>query len=128
MKRRCSFCAFITAAVIAFFCAGAASAQQKIYDFEIVNTYPHDPQAFTQGLFFLDGFLYESTGLKGLSSIRKTDIATGEVLQKYDMPDAYFGEGITDWKNRIVQITWRSQTGFVYDLKSFKQKQKFTYP
>ena len=78
MKRRCSFCAFITAAVIAFFCAGAASAQQKIYDFEIVNTYPHDPQAFTQGLFFLDGFLYESTGLKGLSSIRKTDIATGD--------------------------------------------------
>lgn len=105
-----------------------AMAQQTIYDFEIVNTYPHDPEAFTQGLFFRDGVLYESTGLKGKSSIRKVDLETGEVLKKYDLPTNYFGEGITSWKKRIVHITWRSQVGFVYDLDSFAQLKSFTYP
>jgi glutaminyl-peptide cyclotransferase len=105
-----------------------AAAQQTLYDYEIVNTYPHDPEAFTQGLFFLDGALYESTGLKGRSSLRKVDLETGHVLQRYDLPPDIFGEGITNWKNRVVQITWRSQRGFVYDLASFEQKKTFTYP
>lgn len=104
-----------------------ASAHQTVYDYEIVNIYPHDPEAFTQGLFFVDGHLYESTGLKGRSSLRKVDLETGEVLQKYDLPANLFGEGVTDWKDRIVQLTWRSQIGFVYDLASFRQKKKFTY-
>lgn len=105
-----------------------ASAQPAVYDYEIVKVYPHDPDAFTQGLFFLDGHLYESTGLKGRSSLRKVALETGEVLRKYDLPANLFGEGATNWKDRIVQVTWRSQVGFVYDLTSFEQKRKFTYP
>lgn len=105
-----------------------ASAQPTIYDYEIVNTYPHDPEAFTQGLFFRDGFLYESTGLKGRSSIRKVDLETGDVIKRYDLPTDIFGEGITNWKKRIVHITWRSQVGFVYDLDNFAQLKSFTYP
>lgn len=105
-----------------------ASAPPTIYDYEIINTYPHDSDAFTQGLFFRDGALYESTGLKGKSSIRKVDLETGEVLKKYDLPANYFGEGITSWKKRIIQITWRSQVGFVYNLDSFSQVKSFTYP
>lgn len=108
--------------------ATPASAQSTVYDYEIVNTYPHDPDAFTQGLFFRDGVLYESTGLKGRSSIRKVNLETGEVLKRYDLPANYFGEGITGWKKRIVHITWRSQIGFIYDLNSFAQLKSFTYP
>lgn len=104
-----------------------ASARETVYDYEIVKVYPHDPEAFTQGLFFVGGHLYESTGLKGRSSLRKVDLETGEVLRKYDLPANLFGEGVTDWKDRIVQVTWRSQVGFVYDLASFRQKKKFTY-
>lgn len=105
-----------------------ASAQQTVYDYEIVNIYPHDPEAFTQGLFFLDGHLYETTGLKGRSSLRKVDLETGKVLLRYDLPAHFFGEGATNWKNRVIQVTWRSQRGFVYDLESFAQKKSFTYP
>lgn len=108
--------------------ASPAAADQSIYDYRIIRTYPHDPEAFTQGLFFLNGALYESTGLKGRSSLRKVDLETGDVVQKYDLPADIFGEGATNWKRRIVQITWRSQVGFVYDLESFRQKKKFTYP
>lgn len=104
-----------------------AAAQEAVYDYEIVNVYPHDPEAFTQGLFFVGGHLYESTGLKGRSSLRKVDLETGEVLQKYDLPANLFGEGVANWKDRIVQVTWRSQVGFVYDLATFRQKKKFTY-
>lgn len=105
-----------------------AAAKQTVYDYEIVNVYPHDPNAFTQGLFFLDGYLYETTGLKGRSSLRKVDLETGGVLQKYDLPPHIFGEGATNWKDRVIQVTWRSQRGFVYDLDSFEQKKSFTYP
>ena len=97
------------------------------YDFEIVHTYPHDPTAFTEGLFYLNGFLYESTGLEQHSSIRKVRLETGEVLQKLDVPSQLFGEGIVNWKSHLISLTWKSQVGFVRDLATFKEQRQFHY-
>lgn len=110
-------------------CAGSAPAQAVVptYGYEIVHTYPHDPHAFTEGLFYLNGFLYESTGLERQSSIRKEKLETGEVVQKIDVPPEYFGEGIVNWKRRLVSLTWKTQVGFVYDLATFKLERKFSY-
>ena len=93
----------------------------------VVNTYPHDRDAFTQGLQFVDGVLYEGTGLNGRSSIRTVDLATGKVLQKRDVAEQYFGEGITVWKDQIVQLTYQSGLGFVYDRKTFAPVRSFKY-
>src|SRR6266403_5956722 len=97
------------------------------YGYDIVHTYPHDPHAFTEGLFYLNGFLFESTGLEGQSSIRKVKLETGEVVQKIDVPPQYFGEGIVNWKRRLISLTWKTQVGFVYDLATFKLERKFSY-
>jgi glutaminyl-peptide cyclotransferase len=102
-------------------------AEIPLYGYDIVHTYPHDPTAFTEGLFYLNGYLYESTGLEAHSSIRKVRLETGEVLQKHDVPAQYFGEGIVNWKDHLVGLTWKSHVGFVYDLKTFKPQRQFTY-
>ena len=86
------------------------------YGYTVVRSFPHDRQAFTQGLIFRNGFLYESTGLFERSGIRKIKLETGEVLQAKPLGPQYFGEGITDWKGSLIQITWQSQIGFVYDI------------
>lgn len=104
-----------------------AHAAVPVYGYEIVHTYPHDPTAFTEGLFYLNGFLYESTGLEHHSSIRKVRLETGEVLQEYDIPEEYFGEGIVNWHDHLVELTWRSQVGFVYDLRTFRKRREFHY-
>jgi glutaminyl-peptide cyclotransferase len=96
--------------------------------FEVVHTYPHDPNAFTEGLFYLNGFLYESTGLAGQSSVRRVKLETGEVIQKHDVPGTYFGEGIVNWKGRLLQLTYQTQIGFVYDFATFTQVGDFKYP
>ena len=109
--------------------AGALAAPAiPTYDFKVVRSYPHDPQAFTQGLLYRDGFLYESTGLNGKSSIRKVNLETGKVLQSKDIPPQYFGEGLTVWKDTLVGITWQTQTGFVFDLATFDLRNQFAYP
>jgi glutamine cyclotransferase len=113
--------------LIAIASGSGARAAVPIYGYDVVHSYPHDPAAFTEGLFYLNGYLYESTGLEQHSSIRKVRLETGEVLQKYDVPPQYFGEGIVNWHNRIVGLTWRSHVGFVYDLKSFKPLKEFHY-
>ena len=95
--------------------------------YQLVHTYPHDAQAFTQGLIFVDGHLFESTGLKGKSSLRMLDLSTGKVLQKYDLPAQYFGEGLTDWGSTLIQLTWKEHTGFVYDRFSFSVLRTFQY-
>lgn len=112
--------------------AGAAAtplalAATPVQGYKVVNSYPHDPGAFTQGLFFHDGFLYEGTGLRGRSSIRKVEITTGKVLQAVELPGEFFGEGITMWGDRLISITWQEQTAFVLDLKTFKLWRKFNY-
>jgi glutamine cyclotransferase len=96
--------------------------------YEIVNTFAHDPNAFTQGLVFEDGFLYEGTGLKGRSELRKVELETGKVLQSHKLPDRYFGEGITIFEDRIIQLTYKSKVGFVYDKNTFEQLEEFEYP
>src|SRR5262245_23663870 len=96
--------------------------------YQVVHVYPHDPNAFTQGLQYVDGFLYEGTGLNGRSSVRKVKLETGEVLQKRDVPAQHFGEGITVWKSELIELTWQSQVALVYDKGSFQQRRTFNYP
>jgi glutaminyl-peptide cyclotransferase len=97
------------------------------YTFEIVRTFPHDTNAFAQGLAYRDGFLYEGTGLKGRSSLRKVSLDTGGVVQRVDLAPEFFGEGITLLKNEVVELTWQSQTGFVYNLSDFHLLRRFSY-
>ena len=97
------------------------------WGYQVVKTYPHDREAFTQGLQYKDGFLYEGTGLQGRSTLRKVKLETGVVLQKLSLPSQYFGEGISIIGDRIVQITWQSEVGFVWGLKDFKLQRQFTY-
>ena len=106
------------------------SAQEEIQtcSYDVVKTYPHDPNAFTQGLIYDQGELYESTGLRGQSSLRRVELSTGKVLQIHDLDDRYFGEGMTLWQDRLIQLTWLSKTGFVYDQETFNQLDSFTYP
>ena len=104
-----------------------ADSAPEIYTYKIINTFPHDPKAYTQGLEYHNGYLYESTGRKGTSSIRKVEIKTGKVLQQVDLEAKYFGEGITLFNNKIYQLTWQSGVGFVYDLKTFKREKEFKY-
>jgi glutaminyl-peptide cyclotransferase len=104
------------------------NAGVPVFGYEVVNTYPHDRGAFTQGFVIYDGILYEGTGLKGRSSLRKVDLKTGKVLKEYDIPGIYFGEGIAVDGNRLVQLTWQSHKGFVYDRNSFNLIKTFDYP
>ena len=98
-----------------------------VFRYQVVTSYPHDRTAFTQGLVYLDGVLFEGTGLKGQSTIRKVKLETGEVLQQRRIDDQYFGEGIAVWKNNLIQLTWQSEIGFVYDLATFEPSRRFTY-
>ncbi len=104
-----------------------AAEPYKIYDFDIIHSFPHDYNAYTQGLEYHGGYLYESTGRKGQSSLRKVAVKTGEVLQKTDVPDTYFAEGMTIWKDKIFQLTWQSGKGFIYDKNSFEKTGEFAY-
>ncbi|GMR10210.1 MAG: hypothetical protein BMS9Abin28_1031 [Anaerolineae bacterium] len=97
------------------------------YTFRIVNTYPHDPGAFTQGLVYEDGFLYEGTGLRGQSTLRRVDLSSGEVAQSLALDPELFGEGITLFGDRIIQLTFTSGLGFVYDQQSFSRVDEFSY-
>jgi glutamine cyclotransferase len=102
-------------------------APPPTWGYQVVRSYPHDRQAFTQGLLFRQGVFYEGTGLKGRSGIRKVQPETGEVLQFQPLSAEYFGEGITDWKGELIQLTWQSGLGFVYDLSSFERRRTFSY-
>lgn len=97
-----------------------------IYTYRIINTFNHDPTAYTQGLVAHDGYIYESTGKYGQSSIRKIELNSGKIIQKYNLADNYFGEGITIFQDKIIQLTWKSKTCFVYNLDDFKLIKKFS--
>jgi glutamine cyclotransferase len=97
------------------------------YTYTIVNTYPHDTNAFTEGLVYSDGFLYESTGINGDSSLRRVNLTTGIVQQQITLPSQYFGEGITIVGNKIIQLTWQSHIGFIYDKTTFALLGNFSY-
>ncbi len=104
------------------------AANLPLYGYQIVNVYPHDPKAFTQGLQYLGEALFEGTGQVGQSSIRRVELATGKVLQRREVPAPHFGEGITVWKNDLIELTWQTHTAFVYDRVTFQPKKQFTYP
>ncbi len=104
-----------------------AESKPASYGYRVVHTYPHDPAAFTQGLIYLDGHLYESTGLNGNSSLRMVDLKSGRVLQRHNLPEDLFGEGLTNWGGTLIQLTWKARTGFVYDRASFRLLRRFHY-
>lgn len=105
---------------------GASGKPQK-YGYEVIKVYPHDPDAFTQGLIFRDGKLLESTGEEGRSSLRSVDLDSGEVLKKVDLAPQYFGEGLTVLNGKIFQLTWQHHVGFIYDYQSFERLGEFNY-
>jgi glutamine cyclotransferase len=116
------------AALFLLLATAAVASAQPAETYQVVHTYPHDSQAFTQGLIFLDGHLYESTGLNGHSSLRMEDLETGRILQFQDVPGKYFAEGLTDWGSTLVQLTWETHVALVYDRFSFHLLRTFPYP
>jgi glutaminyl-peptide cyclotransferase len=102
------------------FCLAAPALARAADTYRIVHTYPHDAQAFTQGLLYKDGYLYESTGLRGRSSLRMEDLSTGRVLQSVPVPAEYFAEGLAAWGSTLIQLTWQAHVAFVYDRFSFR--------
>ena len=120
----------ITLSAIVLACAPATVAQRRpapVQSYKVIATFPHDTSAFTQGLVFADGQIYESTGLNGESSLRRVDVATGKTLQRIDVPKEYFAEGLALVGDELLQLTWQHKLGFVYDRKTFKQKRTFAY-
>ena len=122
----------ILTAVLTACRAGAPSGAAPVpaassSSYRIVNVYPHDPQAFTQGLIFRDGFLFESTGHRGQSTVRKVQLETGEVVAQHALDPRYFGEGLTESRGRLIQLTWQSGRGFVYDPASLEVERTFDY-
>jgi glutamine cyclotransferase len=109
--------------------AGQAARNHAAVDgFRVVKSYPHDPEAYTQGLIFRDGFLYESTGRNGRSSLRKVKLETGEVVQQVRLDSQYFAEGLASWRGRLIQLTWQSNIAFVYDAATFSVENTLSYP
>jgi glutaminyl-peptide cyclotransferase len=123
--QQCRFLLVLTAMTLLPVAAAQISAPTDTY--QVVRTYPHDPNAFTQGLIYVDGHLYESTGLNGRSSLRLLDLATGNVLQKHDLAHEFFGEGLTDWGSTLIQLTWTSRKAFVYDRFSFSLQRTISF-
>src|SRR6202012_2494855 len=118
--------ALSTALLAASFPGWAQTA--PVHSYKVVKIYPHDPNAFTEGLEFHGGSLWESTGLNGSSSIPRVDLATGKVLETHPLSTLYFGEGITFFGERLFQLTYMSGTAFVYNPANFKQLESFPYP
>jgi len=108
---------------------GPAPASEAVRNFgyEVIHAWPHDTGAMTQGLVHRDGFIYESTGLQGQSSLRKVVLETGAVVQQRSVAAEHFAEGLVDWDDRLIQLTWQSKQGFVYDLATFEPERAFGY-
>ncbi|MHC4532999.1 MAG: glutaminyl-peptide cyclotransferase [Planctomycetota bacterium] len=121
----------IVISVVVFVLFGLDSTSldtSKTYTYQIVNSYPHDREAFTQGLVYEDGVLYEGTGRNGFSELRKVELQTGKVLQTYELSEEFFGEGITVYRDKIIQLTYLSNVGFVYNKETFELLREFDYP
>ena len=108
--------------------AGEASAALPVYGFKVVASYPHDTRAYTQGLFYLDGSLFESTGQVGQSNIRRVRLKDGVVLQSQAISPGMFGEGMVNWGQELISVTWQDRVGFRWDLKTLALKSTFSYP
>jgi glutaminyl-peptide cyclotransferase len=121
------FLLFQRLALVLVLTIAAAPSCRADDGYKVIHAYPHDQRAFTQGLIYLDGHLYESTGLRGQSSLRMEDLDTGTTLQHADVPAQYFGEGLTNWGSTLIQLTWQSHVAFVYDRFSFRLLRTFQY-
>ncbi|MBP1474358.1 glutaminyl-peptide cyclotransferase [Frateuria sp. MAH-13] len=99
-----------------------------VQGYAVVHAFAHDPSAYTEGLFYLDGYLYEATGTIGASSVRKVELASGKVVQQAPTPWPDYGEGIVAWKDRLIQLTWQNHEGFLYDLATLTPRARFAYP
>jgi glutaminyl-peptide cyclotransferase len=119
--------ALVSARVAGFAPRQAPAAKLPVNGYTVVRSYPHDPGAFTQGLEFVDGVLYEGTGLNGRSSIRRVNLETGNVLKQHNIDANYFGEGITVFGTELFELTWQSGVALVYDRNSFAPKKSFRY-
>ena len=104
-----------------------ANKKYDTYTYKIINSFPHDKNAYTQGLEYYKGFLYETTGRKGESTLRKVDVKTGKVIQKIDLPKQYFGEGMTIFNNKVYWLTWQARKGFIYNVDTFEKEGEFDY-
>jgi glutamine cyclotransferase len=115
------------AAAVLVAAAGRSGASTAVptWRYRIIHTYPHDSEAYTQGLIYRDAFLFESTGLNGRSSLRKVDLDTGRAVRQRAVRSDYFAEGLTDWDDHLVQLTWQSHVGFVYDVSDFSLRETF---
>lgn len=120
--------ALLCAALALGLAVAVQAAPAPVGGYQVVRAYPHDANAFTQGLFYRDGFIFESTGLRGRSFIRKWSLETGAVEQERLIDSRYFGEGIVDWKNKLYELTWTDELGFIYDIDSFEKLGEFSYP
>jgi len=120
--------AIFLAATVVTIAQAPPVANLPLFGYQIVRVFPHDPNAFTQGLQYVDGVFFEGTGQVGQSSIRRVEIETGKVLQQRDVPAPHFGEGITVWKNDLLELTWQTHVAFVYDRTTFEPKKEFRYP
>src|SRR3954464_5250632 len=103
------------------------SSRAQVWGYQMIRSFPHDAEAFTQGLEYVDGFLYEGTGLNGRSSIRRVALDTGAVVQRRAVGPEHFGEGITIWEDRLFELTWQSQIALVYDRRTFQPIRSFSY-
>ena len=118
-------CRLLCVLLACFFAAARLCSAAGTY--QVVHSYPHDPQAFTQGLIYLGGHLYESTGLKGRSTLREDDLVTGRTLRSINVPSQFFAEGLTNWGNTLIQLTWQAHTAFVYSRANFHLLHIFHY-
>ncbi|MDR7232445.1 glutamine cyclotransferase [Caulobacter sp. BE264] len=118
----------LTLAAVISLAAPALAAPAPVSGYTVVKSYPHDTRAFTQGLLYRDGFIFESTGLQGRSFIRKWSLETGAIEAERTIDSRFFGEGIVDWKDRVYALTWTDQVGFIYDINSFETLGEFSYP
>jgi glutamine cyclotransferase len=111
-----------------FLVEAAAAAAQQVDTYQVIHSFPHDSAAFTQGLVYLDGHLYESTGINGKSSLREEDLETGRILKFQDVPSQYFAEGLTEWGSTLIQLTWQSHVALIYDRANFRFLRTFPLP
>jgi glutamine cyclotransferase len=125
MRRVGQLCLFALGALL---CFAPAVFAQTVEGYRVIHAYPHDPQAFTQGLVYVDGHLYESTGLNGQSTLREDDLETGRVLKEVSVPSRYFAEGLTNWGSTLIQLTWKAHVAFVYDRATFRLLRTLQYP
>ena len=120
---------FIYPVFLFFSFSGIASSEELLlYDYKVINTYPHDPTAFTQGLIFKEGYLYESTGKYGYSSLRKVELETGNIIKNKKIDNKIFAEGLTNYKQQLIQLSWKTGTAFIYNTNSFDLIKTFNYP